>query len=79
MRIERLAYDAADAVPGLVPTPAEIAGRLAQLEQIARTRGLAVGVASARPATLKALSGWTTGLDGRGITLVPITAVPQQN
>lgn len=69
----------ADLVIDAVPTPNEIAGRLAQLEQIARTRGLAVGVASARPATLKALAGWTSGLDGRGITLVPITAVPQKN
>ncbi|MCM5559787.1 divergent polysaccharide deacetylase family protein [Pleomorphomonas sp. JP5] len=69
----------ADLVIDAVPTPTEIAARLAQLEQIARTRGLAVGVASARPATLKALSGWTSGLDERGITLVPITAVTQQN
>lgn len=69
----------ADLVIDAVPTPNEIAGRLTQLEQIARTRGLAVGVASARPATIKALSSWTNGLDGRGITLVPITAAPQRN
>lgn len=75
----KTAFAKADLVIDAVPTPAEITGRLAQLEQIARTRGLAVGVASARPATLKALASWTTGLDGRGITLVPITAVPQQN
>ena len=62
-----------------MPAPREIAGRLAQLEQIARTRGLAVGVASARPATLKALAAWANGLDGRGITLVPITAVPKRS
>lgn len=69
----------ADLAIDVIPTPREIAGRLAQLEQIARSRGLAVGVASARPATLKALSAWAGGLDGRGITLVPITAVPKQN
>jgi len=69
----------ADLVIDTVPTPNEIAGRLSQLEQIARTRGLAVGVASARPATLKALGGWIGGLDSRGITLVPVTAVPKQN
>ena len=68
----------ADLVIDAIPTPNEITGRLAQLEQLARTRGLAVGVASARPATLKALASWTGGLDERGITLVPITAVPQQ-
>ena len=28
---------------------------------------------------LKALSGWVSGLDGRGITLVPITAVPKRS
>lgn len=69
----------ADIAIDAVPTPTEIAGRLAQLEQIARSRGIAVGVASARPVTLKALSAWTKGLDGRGITLVPITAAPRQN
>ena len=69
----------ADLVIDAVPTPNEITARLAQLEQIARTRGLAVGVASARPATLKALTNWTSGLDSRGITLVPITAAPRQN
>lgn len=69
----------ADLVIDAVPTPNEIAGRLTQLEQIARTRGLAVGVASARPATIKALASWTSGLDSRGITLVPITAAPQHN
>lgn len=69
----------ADLMIDAIPTPNEITGRLAQLEQIARTRGLAVGVASARPATLKALASWTGGLDERGITLVPITAVPHQN
>lgn len=75
----KTSFARADLVVDAMPTPNEIAGRLAQLEQIARTRGLAVGIASARPATLKALSAWTTSLDDRGITLVPISAVPARN
>lgn len=67
-------YARADLVIDAVATPPEILGRLAQLEQIARTRGIAVGVASALPVTVKEISAWAKTVDQRGITLVPITA-----
>lgn len=68
-----------DLVVDAAPTPTEIAGRLAQLEQIARTRGIAVGVSTARPAAVKTIADWAKGLDARGITLVPVTAARQKN
>ena len=64
----------ADLVIDAEATPADILGRLAQLEQIARTRGIAVGVASALPVSVKTISEWARSVDQRGITLVPITA-----
>lgn len=69
----------ADLVIDAVPTPVEISGRLAQLEQIARTRGLAVGVTSARPAAVRAIADWNKGLEARGITIVPITTAKEKN
>ncbi|WP_237152842.1 divergent polysaccharide deacetylase family protein [Oryzibacter oryziterrae] len=68
----------ADVVIDAIPVPNEIGGRLAQLEQIARTRGLAIGVASGRPVTIKEVSSWAKTLDARGITIVPITAALQK-
>jgi polysaccharide deacetylase 2 family uncharacterized protein YibQ len=64
----------ADLVIDAVPTEGEIVGRLAQLEQIARTRGIAVGTASALPVSVREIAEWAKGLDARGITLVPVSA-----
>jgi polysaccharide deacetylase 2 family uncharacterized protein YibQ len=64
----------ADLMIDAVATEGEIVGRLAQLEQIARTRGLAIGVASALPLSVKEIAAWAKTLEPRGITLVPITA-----
>ena len=69
----------ADLVIDAVPTPEEITGRLAQLEQIARTRGTALGVTSARPAAIKAIVDWSKSLESRGITLVPVSAARQKS
>ncbi|HUG63437.1 MAG TPA: divergent polysaccharide deacetylase family protein, partial [Methylomirabilota bacterium] len=67
-------YARADIVIDSVATADEIAGRLAQLEQIARTRGLAVGVASALPVSVRSIGEWAATLERRGITLVPVSA-----
>jgi polysaccharide deacetylase 2 family uncharacterized protein YibQ len=68
------AFAKADLVIDAVATPDDIAGRLAQLEQIARTRGLAVGVASALPVSVRTIGEWAGGLEQRGIVLVPVSA-----
>lgn len=58
--------------------PDDMTGRFAQLEQIARGRGVAVGIAGARPTTVDAIAKWAKALDSRGIILVPISAARQK-
>jgi len=65
----------ANIVLDAVPTPAEIDNALARLEAIARERGVAVGVASALPASIDRIAHWAKVAAGRGIVLVPVSAV----
>lgn len=65
----------ADVAIGPEDGPDDLAGRFAQLEQVARSRGTAIGMVGARPATVAAIASWVKGLDSRGIVLVPITAM----
>jgi len=65
----------ADAALDAVPAAAEIDNALARLEATARSRGFAIGAASALPVTIDRLSQWIKTVDARGITLVPISAV----
>ena len=55
-------------------SPADIAKALAKLEALAKERGSAIGVASAKPATVKQLSEWAAKLEGKGVVLVPVSA-----
>jgi polysaccharide deacetylase 2 family uncharacterized protein YibQ len=70
-----LPFVKADIVLDGVPTPAAMDRALSQLEAIARERGSAVGFAAALPATISRLSAWVKTAEGRGLTLVPISAV----
>ena len=65
----------ANIVLDAVPTPAEIDNALAKLESIARERGVAVGVASALPVSIDRIAHWAKAAAGRGIVLVPVSAV----
>ena len=65
----------ADAVIDSVATPVEIDRALGRLEMAARERSVAVGIASALPVSIEHIAKWAKGLEGRGIVLVPITAV----
>jgi len=65
----------ANIVLDAVPTPAEIDTALARLESIARERGVAIGVASALPASIERIAHWAKAAAGRGIVLVPVSAV----
>ena len=49
--------------------------RLAQLEAIARAKGIAVGIGGPFPVTIDRLEYWAKGLDDKGLTLVPVSAV----
>jgi polysaccharide deacetylase 2 family uncharacterized protein YibQ len=65
----------ANIVLDAVPTPAEIDGALARLESLARERGVAVGVANALPVSIDRITHWAKTASGRGIVLVPVSAV----
>jgi len=65
----------ANIVLDAVPTPAEIDTALARLESLARERGVAVGVASALPVSIDRIAHWAKAAGGRGIVLVPVSAV----
>ena len=54
----------------------EIEAKLARLEQIARDRGSALGLASAPvPVTVERLAAWVSLLNERGVVLVPASAL----
>jgi len=59
----------------VVPTPAHIDQALTRLEAMARERGTAVGFASALPASIERIAQWAKAAEGRGVLLVPISAV----
>jgi hypothetical protein len=70
-----LSFVRTDVVLDTVPTPKEIDRALDRLEMTARDRGFAVGVASALPVSIDRLAAWAKAAEGRGILLVPITAI----
>lgn len=66
----------ADVIVDDPPARAEIEAKLAALERIARDKGSAIGVAGPlRPLTVERIAAWARGLDDRGITLVPVSAL----
>lgn len=57
---------------------AEVDRALAQLEQTARDRGSALGLAGRpSPVTIDRINAWAVGLAARGVVLVPVSAVVQ--
>jgi uncharacterized protein len=56
-----------------VPTAVEIDRTLAKLENLAKERGIAVGIASALPISIERIGVWIKALESRGIMLVPLT------
>jgi len=56
-----------------VPTAAEIDRALARLEETAKERGTAIGIASALPISIERLGIWIKSLEAHGIMLVPVT------
>ena len=60
-------------------SPADIAKQLARLEALAKEHGTVIGVAKAKPATVKQLAEWAAKLEAKGFVLVPVsTAVRSQ-
>ena len=58
-----------------VPTPVNIDRALTKLEAAARDRGMAVGIASALPASIDRIVQWAKSAEARGFVLVPISAI----
>jgi hypothetical protein len=48
---------------------------LIRLEALARSRGTAIGVAAARPASVERIARWAAGLEARGVELAPVSAL----
>jgi polysaccharide deacetylase 2 family uncharacterized protein YibQ len=71
----KLPFAKADIMLDAVPTPASIDRALSRLEALAREHGVAVGFASALPASIERVARWAKAAEGRGILLVPISAV----
>ena len=65
----------ADMAIDVDPSPEAIEAALAHLEALARSRGGAIGVATARPATVERIGRWTGALEARGIALAPLSAM----
>lgn len=70
-----VAFVKADAVLDAVPTPTDIDNALIRLEAAARNRGVAIGAASALPVSIERIAQWAKAAEGRGILLVPVSAV----
>ena len=78
-RPDRTVVGAAIDVTNVVDDPPQrnaIDTRLADLEQRARDGKPAVGLAGPlRPVTVERIAAWARGLDGRGVSLVPVSAL----
>jgi polysaccharide deacetylase 2 family uncharacterized protein YibQ len=70
-----LPYAKADVAIDAVPAAAEIDRMLARLERLARERGSAVGITGALPASIERVNSWARAAEGRGLQLVPISAI----
>jgi len=69
-----LPFAKADLTIDAVPTSSEIDRALGRLEKIARERSIAVGIASALPASIERIALWAKAAESHGIQLVPISA-----
>jgi uncharacterized protein len=70
-----LSHAKADVVIDAVQRGAEIDAALARLERIAREKGSAIGSSAALPVTIDRIARWSKAAEGRGVTLVPISAL----
>jgi uncharacterized protein len=69
----------ADVVLDSTAEPEAIERALTRLEAIARDKGVAIGVASALPASVETIGRFARALEARGIALVPLSAaIPSQ-
>ena len=75
---DNLPFARAEIAVDAVPTPVEIDRALGRLETAAREHHVAVGIASALPASIDEIAKWAKAAESRGVILVPITAVAKK-
>jgi uncharacterized protein len=69
----------ADVVLDSTGQPEAIEAALARLEETARDKGAAIGVASALPSSIVAIERFPRALESRGVSLIPLSAaIPSQ-
>jgi polysaccharide deacetylase 2 family uncharacterized protein YibQ len=65
----------ADVVIDADAAPDAIEAALTRLEGLARSKGGAIGVAAARPASVERIARWSAALEARGLALTPVSAM----
>ncbi|MBL8572706.1 MAG: divergent polysaccharide deacetylase family protein [Hyphomicrobiaceae bacterium] len=70
-RENRAPFLRSDVILDAAANEQSIDARLIQLEGLARQRGIAVGLASALPISMRKISEWAKTLENRGLVLVP--------
>lgn len=74
----KLPFVRADLVVDSTTTESAIDAKLQQLESIARSQGLAIGVASALPISIRKIGEWAKTLESRGVVIVPVSAAARE-
>lgn len=69
-----LPHGKVDVIVDQRPTPQSIDAALAQLETLARDKGVAIGFANATPATIARVARFARDLERRGIALAPVSS-----
>jgi polysaccharide deacetylase 2 family uncharacterized protein YibQ len=76
----QVAMRAADLIIDATPVRVEIEHKLSRLEEVARERGSALGLADLPASvTVDRIAAWAAALDRRGFVLTPVSAVVQSN
>ena len=70
-----LPFAQANLVIDAVPSQKEIESQLSKLVEIAKMRGIAIGVGSGLPITIHAIDEWAQQLKSEGVVLVPASVV----
>ena len=78
-RYEKLPFVRSDVVIDAAASGQAIDAQLQTLEQMARDKGQAVGVALPYPVTFEKLKAWIATLDKKGIVLAPLTALASED
>ena len=65
----------ADSIVDRVPSREGVELELKNLETVAKTRGAAIGIATANPMTIDRITAWAADLEQKGIALAPVTAI----